>query len=56
MDPKDDMPVIITAERYWELVEAEDILNALRRAGVDNWEGYADAMEELDGIARLLDD
>lgn len=37
--------VEITEERYDELVEAEQVLDALLNAGVDNWEGYDYAME-----------
>lgn len=37
--------VTIPRSRYDELVEAEEKLDALRAAGVDNWEGYDYAME-----------
>ena len=37
----------ITIERYNELRFAECILNALQAAGVDNWEGYADAIDAM---------
>jgi len=37
----------ISNERYEALLEAEATLNALRAAGVDNWPGYEDAMQEL---------
>lgn len=32
--------------RLEELKDAERLLIALENAGVDNWEGYSDAMEE----------
>ena len=40
--------VEISKERYQELLDAETKLCALESAGVDNWEGYDDAMEELE--------
>ena len=36
----------ITAERYLELLEAEEALRCLQSGGVDNWEGYDASMEE----------
>ena len=35
----------ITKERYDELLEAELMMNALEAAGVDNWDGYSEAMK-----------
>jgi hypothetical protein len=40
------MPVI-TDERLKELERAERMLNALEVGGVDNWDGYDFAMEEI---------
>ncbi|QFG06670.1 host RecBCD nuclease inhibitor [Proteus phage Myduc] len=40
--------VEITKERYEELLQAEDKLNALECAGVDNWCGYDEAMDALE--------
>lgn len=40
--------VTLSQERYAELLHAECKLIALEHAGVDNWEGYGDAMEALD--------
>jgi hypothetical protein len=37
----------ITEARLKELIEAEEKLSALEGMGVDNWEGYSDAMSEL---------
>lgn len=42
--------VTIPGDRFRELTDAEAKLNALESAGVDNWEGYDDAMESLDEI------
>lgn len=36
--------------RYNELVEAERKLRALEAFGVDNWEGYDDAMSSIKPI------
>jgi hypothetical protein len=40
--------VTISKERYDELIREEKFLDALRAAGVDNWEGYDYAQEMLD--------
>lgn len=37
----------LTAERLAELEKAEAVLNALQAAGVDNWDGYDFATEEI---------
>jgi len=42
----ENMPEI-TEARLKELIEAEEKLSALENMGVDNWEGYSDAMSEL---------
>lgn len=39
--------MLISKNRYEELEEAEAELQALHNFGVDNWEGYSEAMEEL---------
>jgi ABC-type metal ion transport system substrate-binding protein len=36
--------------RYNELVEAERTLQALENFGVDNWDGYSDAMASIKEI------
>ena len=40
--------VVLTKEEYDELIEDRDFLNALRAAGVDNWEGYDFALDSLE--------
>lgn len=40
--------ITISRKEYEELQQAFRKLNALERAGVDNWEWYGDAMETLD--------
>ncbi len=39
--------VTIPEEVYDELIRAENKLRALEAAGVDNWEGYGDALCSL---------
>lgn len=41
--------VTIGLARYQMLLEAENFLYALQAAGVDNWEGYSDAIDMLEG-------
>ena len=40
--------VTITQEEYDNLLRDSEILRALENAGVDNWEGYDFAMEEVE--------
>jgi len=40
--------VTITKEEYDKLVSDSEFLQALRAAGVDNWEGYSNAYDYLD--------
>lgn len=42
-----DEMVTITKIEYDELLEDSKILSALQGAGVDNWQGYDDAMQSL---------
>jgi hypothetical protein len=37
--------VTITMDEYNELIDAVDFLACLEACGVDNWSGYADAVE-----------
>jgi len=39
--------VTITKDEYNELVHAEEVLDALYAAGVDNWDGYEEAMNNV---------
>jgi len=39
--------ITLSEERYRELTEAEEKLNALEEFGVDNWDGYSQAMASL---------
>lgn len=43
----DDETVTITKKEYDQLIEDSRILDALRWARVDNWQGYDDAMTRL---------
>lgn len=44
-----DAMVTITKTEYDRLVKAEAVLNALLALGVDNWEGYAEAVRDVNG-------
>lgn len=37
-------------DEYDELLQEVKLLNRLREAGVDNWEGYSYAFEDDDGL------
>lgn len=41
------MHVAVKSDRLKELLEAEQLLNALKDFGVDNWEGYGEAKRSL---------
>jgi hypothetical protein len=51
---KKPLPVLLTKERYEELMERDRVLAALEAGGVDNWEGYGECFsgdefdEEID--------
>lgn len=40
--------ITLSEKEYADLLEARLFLNALRSAGVDNWEGYDYALELYD--------
>lgn len=40
---------VVTSERLSSLEEDESTMGALEAAGVDNWDGYGEAMEQLRG-------
>lgn len=46
-EPTGDEVVVLTLEEYNELIEAQTLLNALHAVGLDNWEGYSEALENL---------
>ncbi len=37
--------ITVTQEEYDDLIDSAKLLAALMGAGVDNWEGYEEAME-----------
>lgn len=39
--------VTIPKKEYDELIKDSEFLNALRAAGVDNWDGYSEALKIL---------
>ncbi len=45
---KNSARIAINKKLYEELIEDSRILSALRGAGVDNWDGYDDAMQSLE--------
>lgn len=42
--------VTISITEYEELQEAYDFLMALQMAGVDNWDGYDEALNIFEGV------
>lgn len=45
--PEEALPTVtISAEEYLDLQGDADLLAKLQAAGVDNWEGYAEAMRQ----------
>lgn len=42
--------VTISMDEYLELLAASKQLNVLHQIGVDNWEGYQEAMDLLESI------
>ena len=43
-----DSTITISTKEYEDLLEDSKFLDALRQAGVDNWEGYSFAQDLLD--------
>ena len=44
--------IVISIDRYNELVKAETILDALYDYGVQDWEGYDIAMEYVEFVSE----
>jgi hypothetical protein len=44
--------ITIPKKEYEELLEDQKMLDALKGAGVDNWEGYDDALDTLEDVAK----
>lgn len=44
--------ITISKKEYNSLIEDSEFLNALRAAGVDNWDGYSYALEYLEEIEK----
>lgn len=47
MNTNPDNTVTISLSEYNELIEDQELLQALQAAGVDNWDGYDLALEFL---------
>ena len=48
--------ITLTQGEYDELIRASEKLLCLEMAGVDNWEGYDDAIRELSGEEESYED
>lgn len=46
-EPKCDEVISVSRKKYDRLMEDSKKLQALEAAGVDNWDGYGFAMEEI---------
>lgn len=46
LDPPEEEMVVISKERYDDLLHAEEVLAALYAGGVDNWEWYSESLED----------
>ena len=44
---KDKDKIVVWKRTYKQLVEDSRFLQCLEEAGVDNWDGYADAMDRM---------
>lgn len=40
------MPKTLTDEQYYNLKRCESLLQCLKEYGVDNWEGYGEALKQ----------
>jgi hypothetical protein len=47
--------VTITEKEYKELIEDSNFLRVLREVGVDNWEGYSEAVKFDEAMANYQD-
>ena len=48
----DDKKISISEEEYDSLLNDSILLNCLQMMGVDNWDGYDDAIEQYQEILR----
>ena len=48
----DDKKISISEEEYDSLLKDSILLNCLQMMGVDNWDGYDDAIEQYQEILR----
>jgi len=47
--------VTITEKEYKELIEDSNFLRALREVGIDNWEGYSEALKFDEAMENYQD-
>lgn len=52
MENQEAETVVVLKKVYDKLVEDQEMLDALRVAGVDNWSGYSDAMASIEESDR----
>lgn len=48
----DDKKISISEEEYESLLNDSILLNCLQMMGVDNWDGYGDAIEQYQEILQ----
>ena len=48
----DDKKISISEDEYDSLLKDSILLNCLQMMGVDNWDGYGDAIEQYQEILR----
>ena len=48
----DDKKISISEEEYDSLLKDSILLNCLQMMGVDNWDGYGDAIEQYQEIVQ----
>ena len=48
----DDKKISISEEEYEALLNDSILLNCLQMMGVDNWDGYGDAIEQYQEIVQ----
>ena len=51
-----ELTVVLSEEEYKELLRDSKILEVLRERGVDNWDGYEDAIKENEEYINDCDD
>jgi hypothetical protein len=50
MNNMDSTMILVDADEYEELQDAQLMLQCLENAGVDNWDGYSEALREYNSF------